>query len=243
MQFPIGIAANAAAVLLGAVAGGLMKKFIAKNIIDTLFMIFPFCALSIGVVSLIKLNSITVVVISVILGCVVGELCHIDGGAEKLIRFSMRKLEKKTHDDDNDDKTAMLSLAMALVCFSGTGIFGALSEGLDGDHSVLLAKSVLDLFTLVVIAAKCGWFVGLFALPQVLIFTVCFFTAGLVSPALTDYAIANFKAVGGVLTMAIGYNILAGQIKLKKIRVLNIIPALPLSLLFTWAASFLPFAV
>ena len=243
MQFPIGIAANAAAVLLGAVAGGLLKKFIAKNIIDTLFMIFPFCALSIGVVSLVKLNSITVVVISVILGCVIGELCHIDGGVTRLIGFTMRRLGKAPSENDTEDHTALLSLAMALICFSGTGIFGALSEGLDGDHSILLAKSILDLFTVMVIAAKCGRFVGLFAFPQVVIFGACFLLAGLISPALTETAIANFKAVGGVLTMAIGYNILAGQLHLKKIRVLNIIPALPLSLLFTWAVTFLPIAV
>ena len=106
-----------------------------------------------------------------------------------------------------------------------------------------MAKSILDLFTVMVIAAKCGWFVGLFAFPQVVIFGACFLLAGLISPALTETAIANFKAVGGVLTMAIGYNIIAGQLHLKKIRVLNIIPALPLSLLFTWAVTFLPIAV
>ncbi|MBQ6153856.1 MAG: hypothetical protein IJJ15_08930 [Ruminococcus sp.] len=70
-------------------------------------------------------------------------------------------------------------------------LFGALSEGLDGDHSILLAKSIPDLFTV----------------------------------------------------MAIGYNILAGQLHLKKIRVLNIVLALPPALFFTWAASLLPIAI
>lgn len=137
----------------------------------------------------------------------------------------------------------ILCLAMAIICFSGTGIFGALSEGLDGDHSILLAKSVLDLFTVMVFATSVGWLVTLFSLPQTVIFLLFFFTASLISPILTAQAIANFKATGGILTVMVGYNMLAGQVGLKKIRVLNAVPALLLSVVFTWAAGFLPFAI
>ena len=132
---------------------------------------------------------------------------------------------------------------MAIICFSGTGLFGALSEGLDGDHSILLAKSVLDLFTVMVIASSTGKLVVLFSVPQAVIFTLCFFAAGLVSSALTEQAVANFKAVGGILTVMVGYNMLAGQVGLKKIRVLSAVPALVISIALTWAAGLLPFAV
>ena len=243
MEFPIGIAANVAAVILGGLAGSLFKKILPDRVVEMLYMTFGFCALSIGVISIVKMNSLTVVILSVIVGAVTGELCHIDSGVQRLIRFTMSKIDRSQARDNSQQRVELLCLAMAIICFSGTGVFGALSEGLDGDHSILLAKAVLDLFTVMVIATTTGWFVTLFALPQTVIFFLCFFAASLISPALTTAAIANFKAVGGILTVMVGYNMLAGQVGLKKIRVLNAVPALVLAVPFTWAAGLLPFAV
>lgn len=241
MEFPIGIAANVAAVIVGGLLGALMKKLLPQRVVEMLYMTFGFSAISIGIVSVVKLSSLTVVVLSVIFGGVIGELCRIDDGIGKLIRFSMKKIDKQ----QNGDKAQLelLSLAMAIICFSGTGIFGALSEGLDGDHSILLAKSVLDVFTVLVFAAQAGWFVTLFSIPQTMVFTAFFLLASLIAPILTVEMIANFKAVGGVMTMIVGYNMLAGQVGLKKVRVLNVIPSLALAVVFSWAAGFLPFAV
>lgn len=243
MQFPIGITANIAAVILGGLAGSLFKKILPRRVVEMLYMTFGFCALGIGVVSIVKMDSLTVVILSVIIGAVIGELCYIDSGIRRLIRFTMGKIDRRQSQDDNTKQIELLCLAMAIICFSGTGIFGALSEGLDGDHSILLAKSVLDLFTIMVIATSTGWFVVLFSLPQAVVFFLCFFLANLIAPVLTASAIANFKAVGGILTVMVGYNMLAGQVGLKKIRVLNVIPALVLAIVFTWATGFLPFAV
>lgn len=240
MTFPIGIAANVAAVILGGLGGCLFKRILPQRVVEMLYMTFGFCALGIGVVSIVKLDSLTIVVLSVILGAVLGELCCIDSGVRRLIRFILGRLSR---DYGEGQDMEILCLAMAIICFSGTGIFGALSEGLDGDHSILLAKSVLDLFTVMVFATSVGWLVTLFSLPQTVIFLLFFFTVSLISPILTAQAIANFKATGGVLTVMVGYNMLAGQVGLKKIRVLNAVPALLLSVVFTWAAGFLPFAI
>ena len=240
MTFPIGIAANVAAVILGGLGGCLFKRILPQRVVEMLYMTFGFCALGIGVVSIVKLDSLTIIVLSVILGAVLGELCCIDSGVRRLIRFILGRLSR---DYGEDRDMEILCLAMAIICFSGTGIFGALSEGLDGDHSILLAKSVLVLFTVMVFATSVGWLVTLFSLPQTVIFLLLFFTASLISPILTAQAIANFKATGGILTVMVGYNMLAGQVGLKKIRVLNAVPALLLSVVFTWAAGFLPFAI
>ncbi|MBQ3284181.1 MAG: DUF554 domain-containing protein [Ruminococcus sp.] len=242
MEFPIGIAANVAAVILGGLAGAAVKKYLPARVVEMLYMSFGFCALCIGVVSVVKLHSLTVVILSVLFGGVIGELCHIDSGVQRLIRFTMTKIGRGG-EDTPQEQTELLCLAMALICFSGTGIFGALSEGLDADHSILLAKAVLDLFTVMVIATQTGWFVTLFSIPQLVIFTLCFFCASLIAPVLTPETVGNFKATGGILTFMVGYNMLAGQVGLKKIRVLNAVPALILSIFFSWAAGFLPFAI
>lgn len=257
MVIPYGIIADVCAVAIGGVLGGLLKKVLPKRVIESLFMVTAFCAFGIGIVSAIKLSSLTVVMISIILGCVVGELCYIEAGIQKVIGFTVGKLNRKridvlnTLDDEAKQKAQeefklqieLLSLSMAIICFSGTGFFGALNEGLDGDHSILLAKSVLDFFTVLVIAAQIGYFVTLFSIPQAVIFLICFFLATLISPILTPDAIANFKSVGGVLTLVIGYNMLASQVGLKKVKVLNLTPAFILVLIFSWLASLLPFAI
>ncbi len=194
--------------------------------------------------------------ISNIFGCIIGELCYIEAGIGKLIKCTVSKLNRKSlpleglSEEEREQagkseelKFELLSLAMAIICFSGTGFFGALTEGLDGDHNILLAKSVLDFFTVMVIAAQIGYFVSAFAVPQAVIFFVCFFLASLISPLLTAEAIANFKSVGGVLTLVIGYNMPASQLNIKKVRVLNLTPAFILVLLFSWLVTFLPFAI
>lgn len=257
MVIPYGIIADVCAVALGGVVGGLLKKVLPKRIIEASFLVFAFCAVSIGIIATIKLNSLTVVMVSVILGCMIGELCCIEAGVQKLIKFTVGKINRKkialldTLDGEAKAEAQaelnlqleLLCLSMAIICFSGTGIFGALNEGLDGDHSILLAKAVLDFFTVLVIAAQIGMFISVFALPQAVVFLVCFFIASLISPVLTAEAVANFKSVGGVLTIIIGYNMLASQLNLKKVRVLNLIPAFILVLLFSWAVTFLPFAI
>ena len=257
MVIPYGIIVDVCAVAVGGVAGGLLKKILPKRIVDALFIITAFCAFGIGIVATIKLSSLTVVMVSVILGCIIGELCRIETGIDKLIGFTVNKLnrkgkvlaenlseeEKQKAQADTNLKLELLSMSMAVICFSGTGFFGALTEGLDGDHSILLAKAVLDFFTVMVIAAQIGYFVSVFALPQAVIFVICFFLATLISPILTPEAIANFKSVGGVLTLVIGYNILANQVGLKSVRVLNLTPAFILVLFFSWVVTFLPFTI
>lgn len=213
MEFPIGIAADCCAVAVGGLLGGALKKVMPKRITEALFIVTAFCAIAIGIISTIKLSSLTVAVVSILLGCIIGELCFIETGINKLNRFITKKLQRKTIDPatlspDKAEEEAhrqqqqieLLSLSIAIICFSGTGFFGALSEGLDNDHSVLLAKAVLDFFTVLVIAAQIGCFVSIFAIPQTVIFLICFFLAGAISPILTADAIANFKSVGGVLT-------------------------------------------
>lgn len=245
MTFPIGITADVGAVILGAIVGGLIKKWLPERLSKSLFIVTAFCAISIGIISVIKLQSLTIVVLSVLIGCIIGELCYLEAGIQKLISFSVGKIERREEisEEEKASKMDLLSLAMAIICFSGTGFFGALSEGLDGDHSVLLAKAVLDFFTVLVIATQIGCFIGLFALPQAIIFLICFFIAQLISPILTTAAINNFKSVGGILTIIIGYNMLASQVGLKKVKVLNLTPAFVIVLLLSWVTTYLPFSI
>lgn len=245
MTFPTGILVDVLSVALGAIVGGLIRRWMPERIGKSLFIVTSFCAISIGIISVIKLESLTVVMVSVLLGCVLGELCYLEAGIGKVIAFAASRLEghREIPEEEKKERMDLLSLSMAIICFSGTGFFGALSEGLDGDHSVLLAKAVLDFFTVLVIATQIGYFIGLFAIPQAIIFIACYFLAQLISPILTTASINNFKSVGGVLTIVVGYNMLASQVGIKKVKVLNLTPAFILVFLLSWLVTYLPFTI
>ena len=96
---------------------------------------------------------------------------------------------------------------------------------------------MLDFFSLIIFAVELGYAVALLALPQALIYTILFLTASLLAPVFTPQAIGNFKAVGGVLTIVIGYNLIGAMSGLKKVRVLNMIPALAVVLFLSWLCA------
>lgn len=109
-----------------------------------------------------------------------------------------------------------------LFCASGTGIYGSIVSGMIGDHSILIAKSILDLFTALIFACILGGVVSVIAIPQFIIFLLLFLAAGFIFPMTTDTMIADFKACGGFLMLATGFR----MIKVKMFPTADMIPAM-----------------
>ena len=109
---------------------------------------------------------------------------------------------------------------------------------MSGDHSILIAKSILDLPTSMIFACTLGAVVSVIALPQLVIFLALFLGARLIFPLTTPAMINDFKACGGFIMLATGFRI----IKVKQFPIADMIPALllvmPLSWL--WATCILP---
>ena len=82
-----------------------------------------------------------------------------------------------------------------------------LTEGMSGDASVLISKSVLDFFTAVLFGAALGYAQSLICVPQLLILLACFFLAKAILPFVNSTMIADFKACGGVITMITGLTV------------------------------------
>ena len=111
---------------------------------------------------------------------------------------------------------------LVLFCASGTGIFGAMNEGMTGDYSLLIVKSFLDLFTAAIFATALGYTVATLAVPQLVIQASLFFLAVKILPLTTPAMIADFSACGGLIMVATGLRI-AG---IKPFAVANMLPAL-----------------
>ena len=106
---------------------------------------------------------------------------------------------------------------IVLFCASGTGIYGSIVSGMSGDHSVLISKSILDLFTAAIFACSLGMVVCMIAIPQVIIFLILFFAATAIFPLTTPGMINDFKACGGFR-----------MVKLKNFPTADMIPAMVL---------------
>lgn len=136
------------------------------------------------------------------------------------------------------DNSAVLVTALVLFCASGTGIYGSIVAGMTGDHSILLAKSILDFATALIFACSLGIVVSLIAVPQFLIFMALYLLAGMIYPLCTPAMINDFKASGGILLLATGFR----MIKVKEFPVADMIPAMALAMpvSYLWTNYIMP---
>ena len=211
---PTGIIINVLSVVIGGFLGSLFGHKLPDSLKSGLTTVFGVSALAMGIASVILMQNMPAVIFAVILGTLIGTLLNLDGA----IRRGTGKLLGKLHLGDDIDFRLMVT-AMVLFCVSGTGIYGSLTSGMTGEHSILIAKSVLDFFTAMIFACQLKRAVMLIGIPQLIIMLALFFSAKLIFPLTTETMIADFKACGGIVLLATGFTIM----KVKEIPVANMI--------------------
>lgn len=231
---PIGVIINTVSIFLGGIAGALLGNKLPEKYKEQLNLIFGLCSMGMGISSIVLMKYMPAVVFALIIGTIVGlvfklgdkvyELCS------KLQKVMIRIVPKKETNMSETEFLATLITVIVLFCSSGMGIYGSLSEGMTGDSSLLITKSILDFFTAAIFACNLGYIVSLIAVPQFVIFTTLFLSASFIVPLTTPDMIADFKACGGFLMVAAGFRIL----KLKMFPVVDMIPAMILVMPFSW---------
>ena len=114
-----------------------------------------FVAIAIGMVSLIKLSSLPAVILSLILGTLIGELLRFDDKIKGIFGKAISRMHFQVEGDRREYMNFYVTVA-AVFCASGTNIFGAFSEGMTGDFTVLLSKASMDIFASLIFAAVLG---------------------------------------------------------------------------------------
>ena len=217
---PYGVIINCGAVLLGGFIGAFLKNRFSEKLKEALPNIFGLSAITMGITLIVKLESLSAVILAMIMGTVIGELL----GLEERLLHGLRRLEAKLPFSLDERQLDVLISMIILFCFSGTGIFGAMNSAMTGDHSILYAKAIMDFFTAAIFGTTAGYLVGFVAVPQLVVGLLLFGGASYILPFVTDTMLNNFKACGGMITLAVGLKI-AG---IKHSRVLNMLPALVL---------------
>ena len=208
--------------LLGLLFGGKLKEVHTETIVNALGI----CVIVIGITSAITTSNILIVIISLVIGTIIGELLKIEQRLDNLGDWLKSKVSK----NGGGRFTEGFVTASLLFCVGSMAIMGSFDAGLRGDYNTIFAKSALDCVMAVTFAATMG--VGvLFSGGTVLIYQGALtLLAGVVEPFLSAAVVTEMSAVGGIMLIATGMNILS--LTQKRIRVGNMLPAIVLPIIW-----------
>lgn len=222
---PIGIIINTSAIILGGLIGSVVKERLPEEYRVSLNMIFGLASMGMGIASIVLMQNMPAVIFSLILGTCMGLLLHL-GDKITSAAGAMQKMLGM----EKSENAAQLVTVIVLFCASGTGIYGSLVSGMSGDHSILIAKSILDLFTAMIFACSLGKVISLIGIPQFIVMILLYLLAGVIVPLTTPAMINDFKACGGFIMVATGFRIL----QLKQFPTADMIPAMILVMPLSW---------
>ena len=241
---PIGITINICSVFFGGIFGVLIGKYIPTRIKNELTLLFGLSSIAIGIPSIVGMQNMPVVVMSIIIGTVIGMLLHVSDYVQKgakVLEKLISKVFKNQSELNETEYMQTLVMIIVLFCASGTGIYGSLVEGMSGDPTILISKSILDFFTAAIFASQLGMVVSAIAIPQGIVFLSLFALSGVIMPYVAASMFADFKACGGLLVIATGLRMM----KIKDFpladMVVSMVLVIPLSWL--WVSYILPLIV
>lgn len=234
---PIGVIVNVLSVALGGAVGAVSENLLSRDFKEKINMIFGVCSMGMGISTIVLMKNMPAVIFSLIIGTSIGLAFHLGDKINSLAQIMQKMISKiiknNSKDSLQEEYVATLVTCIVLFCASGTGVYGAIVSGMTGDHSILIAKSILDLFTGMIFACTLGAVVSVVAIPQFIIFILLFLLAGFIYPMTNESMILDFKACGGFIMLATGFR----MIKVKMFPVADMIPAMivvmPLSALWT----------
>lgn len=219
MILPVGTLVNVAAVILGSTIGLMLRKSLPERYQKVVFQAIGLFTLFLGLKMAFDVQYILVMVFALIIGGLLGEWMGIDAGMNGLSEKLRKKLKAEGKFNEG------LITAFILFCMGSLTILGALEEGLHGDRSLLYTKSILDGFSAIFLTTSFGIGVAFSVIPLFIFQVGITLLAQQAEPYLDALYIQELSAVGGLMILAIGLNLL----KLTQIKVANFIPALLLS--------------
>lgn len=123
--------------------------------------------------------------------------------------------------------------ASIVFCVGPLTFLGAIRNGLTGDASLLVIKSVLDGFSAIAFAATLGWGV-LLSLIVILVYQGGLAAgASLFAGLLSDAQLREMSAVGGLLIVGVGLKLL----KIRDVQVADYLPAIAIAPLIVALSS------
>lgn len=198
---------------LGLLIGGKFPERIKKIVIQSIGLF----TILIGVTMIIKSTKFIEIFLSLILGSITGELLRLDERLEGL----MEKVKSKISPNSPHFVEGFIT-ATLVFCVGAMTVVGSIQEGLTGDATLLITKSVMDGITSLTLASGLGIGVMLSAVSVFVIQGSLTLLGSKLLFLTQDVYLNNLNGLGGVLILAIGIELL----DIQKIKILNMLPSL-----------------
>ena len=233
----IGTIVNALAVIAGSTVGILFKKGLPMPLQKGIMKALGVATIFIGIASAmqemlvvgpdggLKTSGVMLMIVSLTLGTMVGELLKIEDWLES-IGNKMRQW--KIFRDSGSRFTEGFVTATLLFCVGAMAVVGSIDSGISGDNATLYSKSLIDCVSAAVFASTLGIGVALSSVSVLVVEGTLTLLAKVVEPILTAEIITHMSVIGSLLIIALSLNMLG----LTKIKVMNLLPAIFLPILF-----------
>lgn len=230
----IGVIVNTVAVIVGSLVGLLLKKGIPERISGAVMGAIGLCSIYIGIDGALKGENTIVLIVSIVIGTIIGTLLDLDGKIEGIGDWIERRMKKK---DGKVSVTQGFMTASILFCIGAMTIVGGINAGLNGDNQLYFTKSTLDLISSCMLASSLGIGV-LFAAAFVFVFQgAIVLAAGFLQVLLTEPAMINeIVCAGSIMIIGLGLN----MIGVTKFKIANFLPAIFVVPFIFQLAKFLP---
>lgn len=235
----MGTIINVAAIAVGGVLGRLFGRMLPVKVQEALTRVCGVSTLFIAIAGVLEgMMSVEgsrlsggkslLIIGCLALGALVGELLGIEEGFQRFGEWLKRKTGNAR---DAGFVNAFVTTSMT-VCIGAMAIVGAIEDGIQGDYSILLTKSVLDFIIVLVLTGSLGKGCAFSAIPVAILQGSVTVLAGLLRPVMTAAALGNLSLIGSVLIFCVGVNLVWDR----GLKVANMLPALVLAV----GAAFLP---
>lgn len=213
----LGTLVNIGAVIIGSMIGLIIRTKLPQRIINIVFHGIGLFTIFLGIKMALKTNQLLIMVFSIVIGSIIGELINIEKWIINLNEYLRRKIQISSDKFSDGFITAFL-----LFCLGSMTILGAIEEGLGNRPTLLLTKSLMDGFSSIALSASLGIGVIFSVIPLLIYQGGLTLFAGYLQNFFAQTMINELTAVGGILLIGLGINILG----ILKLRIANMLPSL-----------------
>ncbi len=178
----------------------------------------------IGLQLALKSNQPMIVIGSLILGGILGELMQIEARLESFGLWLQGRFSGAGNISEG------FVTASLLYCVGAMAIMGSLQDGFGGKPAILYAKAALDGVASIALASTLGIGVLFSAIPVAIYQGGITLAAGSAKSLLTEPVVLEMNSVGGLLIVAIGLDLLG----VKRLPVGNLLPAVFVAVSLIW---------
>lgn len=211
---------NCGVIIVGCIIGLFIKGGIPERFNKIIMNGLALCAMFIGFSGALEGNNTIITIVSMAVGALIGELINIDKWLNKLGETIQKKLDKGNGKESRIAEGFVN--ASLLFCVGAMSIVGALQAGLAGNYDTIYAKTVLDGVSSIIFSASMGIGV-IFSSVTVILYqggiTLC---ASFLSGILSQAVIAEMTAVGSLMIVGLGLNLL----EVTDIKIANLLPGI-----------------